>query len=193
MYFSKFTKFVFLSIALTLQARAGPSFPKVTAGDFELIHAATTVSSRSVTDNIPTIGPFVPTAANLIFNTTVPQGGTANIGWIFPSVGNNILAEFDGFAKNITILFTPRATSSWIGPFGPGVNSTDGFCGIYPGYFLEGFLPTSVLGTYQGRWIVEYGESTRPHAPVDPMSGCGPEPFDSKTVEFVRTWEVVAA
>jgi hypothetical protein len=28
---------------------------------------------------------------------------------------------------------------------------------------------------------------------VDPESGCGPEPFDMKTVEFVRTWEVVEA
>ena len=46
---------------------------------------------------------------------------------------------------------------------------------------------------YTGRWNVEFGQSTQPDAPIDPSSGCGPEPFDIMTVEFVRTWEVVPA
>ncbi|KAJ7906450.1 hypothetical protein B0H13DRAFT_1880606 [Mycena leptocephala] len=74
---------------------------------------------------------------------------------------------------------------------GPG--GGDGFCGFFPGFGLAGVLDSSVLGTYTGRWIVEFGESTQPYAPVDPESGCGPEPFNMKTVEFVRTWEVVEA
>jgi hypothetical protein len=46
---------------------------------------------------------------------------------------------------------------------------------------------------YKARWSVEFGKSTQSDAPVDPNSGCGPEPFDSTTVEFERFWEVVEA
>jgi hypothetical protein len=45
---------------------------------------------------------------------------------------------------------------------------------------------------YKGRWVVEFGQSTQPDAPVRD-GGCGPDPFDSTTVEFERSWEVVAA
>ncbi|KAJ7237043.1 hypothetical protein B0H12DRAFT_1238355 [Mycena haematopus] len=194
MYFSKFTKFVFLSTALALQACAAAPFPQVTAGDFELIHATTAVPNRLLaSEDTPTIGPFVPSAANLIVNATVPQGVPADLGWIFASVGNNSdTAAFDGFAKNITILYTPPGGVEHLA-FGPGIGNADGFCGIFPGFWLKGALDSSVLGTYTGRWLVEFGESTQPDAPVNPNSGCGPEPFNSTTVEFVRTWEVVAA
>ncbi len=47
--------------------------------------------------------------------------------------------------------------------------------------------------SYTGRWVVEFGESTHPGAPVYPESGCGPEPFNIKTEEFVERWEVVYA
>jgi hypothetical protein len=45
---------------------------------------------------------------NLIVNPPATQGGFGTLGWIFPSegdrTGHNV---FDGFAKNITILYTP--------------------------------------------------------------------------------------
>ncbi|KAJ7915231.1 hypothetical protein B0H13DRAFT_1872324 [Mycena leptocephala] len=62
-----------------------------------------------------------------------------------------------------------------------GPSGGDGFCGFFPGFGLAGVLDSSVLGTYTGRWIVEFGESTQPYAPVDPESGCGPEPFNMTT------------
>jgi hypothetical protein len=109
MHFSNFTKFVLLATSLALQACAGPSFPKVTAGNFELIQSTTAAPSRlRANADIPTVGPFVPSADNLIVNSTVPQGGFAGLGWAFPSVGNiSGSAVFDGFAKNITVLYTP--------------------------------------------------------------------------------------
>ncbi|KAJ7704038.1 hypothetical protein B0H17DRAFT_1326743 [Mycena rosella] len=198
MHFSNFTKIVLLSISLALQVRAGPSFPKVNAGDFELIQATTTAPSRLLANaDIPTVGPFVPSADNLIVNTTVPQGEFADLGWIFASVGDNTdPAVFDGFAKNITVLYTPPGgVEQFVFGIitGPEIAGGDGFCGFFPGFWIEGVLDSSDLGTYTGRWIVEFGESTQPDAPVDPDSGCGPEPFNITTVEFVRTWEVVEA
>ncbi|KAJ7440992.1 hypothetical protein FB451DRAFT_1299465, partial [Mycena latifolia] len=162
----------FLSTSLALQARAGPSFPKVNAGDFELIQATTAAPRRLLANvDIPTVPPFVPSADNLIVNTTVPQGEFADLGWIFPSVGDNtdprvrwVLQTIDSGPE------TPQ-------PVGVG------FCGFFPGFWIEGVLDSSVLGTYTGRWIVEFGESTQPDAP----------PFNITTVEFVRTWEVVEA
>ncbi|KAJ7834744.1 hypothetical protein B0H13DRAFT_2369713 [Mycena leptocephala] len=50
MHFSNFTKFVLLSTSVALQARAGLSFPKVTAGEFGLIQT-TTVSPSSMLAN----------------------------------------------------------------------------------------------------------------------------------------------
>ncbi|KAJ6529806.1 hypothetical protein B0H19DRAFT_1082914 [Mycena capillaripes] len=54
-------------------------------------------------------------------------------------------------------------------------------------------LDTGPSLSYTGRWVVDYGGSTQPDAPVDPDSGCGPAPFSLTTVEFVKTWEVVEA
>ncbi|KAJ6540719.1 hypothetical protein B0H19DRAFT_1078120 [Mycena capillaripes] len=195
MHFSDFTKIVLLSTALALQARAGPS-PKITAGDFELIQGTPAAPSRLLANaDLPTVGPFIPSAANLIVNTTVSQGEIADLGWIFASVGDNTdPAVFDGFAKNISVFYTPPGDVEHIAN-GPDIAPPggEGFCGFFPGFFLEALLDSSVLGTYTGRWIVEFGESTQPYAPIDPDSGCGPEPFNSKTVEFMRTWEVVEA
>ncbi|KAJ7930931.1 hypothetical protein B0H13DRAFT_2309238 [Mycena leptocephala] len=194
MHFSNFTKFVLLTTSLALQVCAGASFPKVTAGDFELIQSTTAAPSRlRANADIPTVGPFVPSADNLIVNTTVPQGEFAGLGWAFPSVGNiSGSAVFDGFAKNITVLYTPPGGVEHIAT-GPAIDAGDAFCGFVPRFAVEGVLDSSVLGTYTGRWIVKFGESTQPDAPVDPGSGCGPEPFNITTVEFVRTWEVVEA
>ncbi|KAJ7028220.1 hypothetical protein C8F04DRAFT_1291378 [Mycena alexandri] len=195
MHFSNFTKIVFLSTSLALQARAGPSF-KVNAGDFELIQASTAAPSRLLTNaDTPTVGPFVPSAYNLIVNTTVPQGEFADLGWRFAPVGDNTdPAVFDGFAKNISVFYTPPGGVEHI-ENGPDIGPPGGpgFCGFFPGFWIEGVLDSSILGTYTGRWLVEFGESIQPYAPVDPDSGCGPEPFNNKTVEFVRTWEVVEA
>ncbi len=107
MHFSYFSKIVLLSISLALQAHAGPSVPKVIAGDFELIQTTVPSSRLLANAKIPTVGPFVPSEANLIVNTTVPQGEFADLGWVFPSVGNDTEPVFDGFAKNISVFFTP--------------------------------------------------------------------------------------
>ncbi|KAJ7111043.1 hypothetical protein C8R44DRAFT_799845 [Mycena epipterygia] len=200
MHFRNFTKIVLLSTALALQARARHSFPNVNAGDFELIQTTTAAPSRLLANvDIPTVPPFVPSAHNLIVNTTVHQGEPALLGWIFPSVGNNTdPAVFDGSSINVTVLYTPPGGVEQAvfgidsGPETPQPVGV-GFCGFFPGFFIAAVLNSSVLGTYTGRWIVEFGESTQPYAPVDPNSGCGPEPFNIKTVEFVRKWKVVEA
>ncbi|KAJ7333937.1 hypothetical protein DFH08DRAFT_879805 [Mycena albidolilacea] len=200
MHFRNFVNLVLLSTALSVQARASPSFPKVTAGDFQLIHTITAAPSRLLANaDIPTVPPFVPSADNLIVNTTVPQGEFANLGFIFPSVGDNTNpAVFDGSSINVTVLYTPPGgVETFVFGIDSGPETPQpvgvGFCGFFPAFFVEGVLDSSVLGTYTGRWIVEFGESTQPDAPVDPNSGCGPEPFNITTVEFVRTWEVVEA
>ncbi|KAF7342592.1 Protein disulfide isomerase [Mycena sanguinolenta] len=198
---SNFTKFVLLSTTLALHARAGPSpAPLPATGDSEPV--------------VPTVPFFVPTAANLIFNTTVPQGVNATLGWVSNNVGDDSNpVAFDGSQKkHHCVVHAPGRcrgvrlevcpiervlclsdcvhacpTSIGVGP-GP-----DGFCGIFPGFVLKESIDSSVLGTYTGRWVIEYGQSTRPDAPVGPESGCGPLPFNMTTTEFVRTWEVVAA
>ncbi|KAF8162186.1 hypothetical protein K438DRAFT_1858943 [Mycena galopus ATCC 62051] len=199
MHFSNFTKIAVLSTALVLQARGGLSFPRVTAGDFEIIQTTTVASSHGLlaSVDIPTVPPLVPSTYDLIVNTTVPQGEFAQLGWVFPTVGNNS-AVFDGSSINVTVFYTPPggveefvlgiASGPDIAPPG-GV----GFCGFLPGFGLAAVLNATDLGTSTGRWVVEFGQSTQPDAPVDPTSGCGPEPFNSTTVEFVRTWEVVPA
>ncbi|KAJ6452475.1 hypothetical protein C8R45DRAFT_1083404 [Mycena sanguinolenta] len=193
MSFSYFSKIVLLFTALALQAWAAS--PQITKGDFKLIqvNSAAVPTPLVTADDTPTIGPFVPTAANLIVNTTVPQGVDAEIGWIFNSVGDNSdPAAFDGSFKNITVFYTPPGG---VEQFVFGIESgpdTD-FCGIFPGFDLAGVIDSSVLGTYYGRWMVDFGQSTQPDAPVDPTSGCGPLPFNITTVEFSRTWEVAAA
>ncbi|KAJ6492096.1 hypothetical protein C8R45DRAFT_990393, partial [Mycena sanguinolenta] len=132
MYFRTFAKIILLSTVFALEASAGPS-------------------SRTA-DNIPTTGPFVPTAANIISNTTVPLGEAAVFGWVYDSVPNvpESSPVFDGFAKNISAWFTPPGgkellifTNIVVGPF-----SSD-FCGIYSGSSVVGFLPSQVLGTYE--------------------------------------------
>ncbi|KAJ6468808.1 hypothetical protein C8R45DRAFT_1105454 [Mycena sanguinolenta] len=65
--------------------------------------------------------------------------------------------------------------------------------GFPSGSFTEAVIPSDVLGTYAGRWLVEYGQSTQPDAPGDPDSGCGLLPFTTMKKEFGRTWEVVRA
>jgi hypothetical protein len=109
MHFKTLAKVVLLSTALALQTGATPSFPKVIAGDFEIIQTAAVAPSRLLANvDIPTIPPFVPSADNLIVNTTVPEGTPALLGWIFPSVGNNSdPAVFNGQSMNVTVFFTP--------------------------------------------------------------------------------------
>ncbi|KAF7340567.1 hypothetical protein MSAN_02128200 [Mycena sanguinolenta] len=142
----------------------------------------------------PTTDPFYPTAANLVFNTTVPQGVRAVLGWtdtIIPGIppSTNV---FDGSARNLTMFYTPPGgVETYRGGFFNGPR-TD-FCGVTPGATFMAYIDSSVLGTYTGRWVVEFGQSTDPDAPVDPKTGCGPLPFTTNGVEFVRTWEVVAA
>ncbi|KAJ7915187.1 hypothetical protein B0H13DRAFT_1872280 [Mycena leptocephala] len=141
-----FAKLVLLSTSLAPQACAGPSFPKVTAGAFKLIQATTAVPGRLST------------------NADFPTGDFADLGWIFASVGDDTEPfVYDGFAKNITVLYTSPGGVEHI-ESGPGIGGGDGFCGFFPGFWIEGVLDSSVLGTYTGRWIAEFGESTQPYA-----------------------------
>lgn len=77
-------------------------------GGFGLIQDLTAALTRLRPHTPPTVGPFVPSADNLIANTPATQGEFGTLGWIFPSEGGNTGHNvFDGFAKNITILYTP--------------------------------------------------------------------------------------
>ncbi|KAJ7747923.1 hypothetical protein DFH07DRAFT_830574 [Mycena maculata] len=195
MHFSPFTKIVLLCTSLAFQAHARPWFPTVAAGDFGLIQGLTAALARlrANTNTPPTVGPFVPSADNLIVNTPATQGEFGTLGWTFPSEGREIGRNvFDGFAKNITVLYTPPDGVERL-LIGLLSGPDQGLCGFAPGSSASGVLDSSVLGTYTGRWIVAFGQSTQPDAPVDPATGCGPVPFNITTVEFVRTWEVVAA
>ncbi|KAF7341650.1 hypothetical protein MSAN_02063000 [Mycena sanguinolenta] len=170
MHFTNFGKSLLFSITLAVQALA------------------------TADGVVPVTGFFVPKPSNLIFNTTLPQGVNATLGWLFDSVGDNSNPiAFDGSQKNITILYTPPGgVETFVLNFnvGPGPN---GFCGTFPGTTLQEPIDSSVLGTYTGRWLIDWGHSTQPDAPTDPESGCGPLPFTMNNTEFVRTWEVVAA
>ncbi|KAJ7617338.1 hypothetical protein FB45DRAFT_1034630 [Roridomyces roridus] len=194
MYFSNLAKLAVLAASLALQVCAALPAPKITVGDFEVVQGKSPVSIVHRRQTPPTVGPFVPTAANLIFNTTVPQGTFADLGWKFNDVGDDSdPAVFDGFAKNISVFYTPPGEEE---QFIFGIESgfdPETFCGFFPGDFAEGVLPSNTLGTYKGRWTVEFGTSADPSAPVDPQSGCGPQPFDIQFKEFKRTWEVVPA
>ncbi|KAJ7196244.1 hypothetical protein GGX14DRAFT_473830, partial [Mycena pura] len=185
------TKIAFLGTALALPAPATPSFPQVIAGAYELAQAIVAPSRLWANVATPTVPPFVPSAENLIVNTTVPQGERAHLGWTFPSMGYSPGTDVhDGSAINVTMYYTaPGNVERPIFGFFSGPRT--GFCGFTAGSAGWAFLDSSVIGTYTGRWNVEFGQSTQPDAPVDPRSGCGPEPFNITTMEFVRTWEVV--
>ncbi|KAJ7276606.1 hypothetical protein C8J57DRAFT_1223346 [Mycena rebaudengoi] len=167
--------------------------PKVISGDFEIQSSATPSRISPIGTSAQTsIAPFPPTAENLIFNTTVPQGEPALLGWIFSGTFDGSIV-FDRFARNITVFYTPPAGTEQFVFSLFNIPPDIGFCGFFPGVFFAGILDSNDLGTYNARWIVEFGQSTQPDVPVDPHSGCGPVPFDSTTVEFERSWEVVEA
>ncbi|KAJ6479101.1 hypothetical protein C8R45DRAFT_1156718, partial [Mycena sanguinolenta] len=163
--------------------------PRITKGDVGVIQGRAAAPS-ALPATTPTTGPFVSTEANLIVNTTVPEGTDTNVGWMFDTVEGAPppTPVFDGSAYNISTFYTPPGgvEEIWTGP-----DSTD-FCGIWSGFWIAGVIDSSVLGTYAARWTIQYGQSTQPDAPVDPTSGCGPDPFNMTTVEFTGNWEVVA-
>ncbi|KAJ7276605.1 hypothetical protein C8J57DRAFT_1466103 [Mycena rebaudengoi] len=176
-------------------SRTGSFIPKIISnGKFEIKTIAPPGGiSRIVTSAQTSIAAWVPTAANLIVTTgTVFQGELAKVGWIWEGIPDGSVL-FDGFEKNITAFYTPPGGTEevlWSTSVGPDTN----LCGIFPGFGFSVALDSNDLGTYKARWIVEFGQSTQPDAPVDPNSGCGPEPFDSTTVDsFERYWEVVEA
>ncbi|KAJ7605204.1 hypothetical protein FB45DRAFT_1042652 [Roridomyces roridus] len=144
----------------------------------------------------PTVPAFVPAQSDIVKNTTVPLGQISFLGWRFPVIAgfDDDTEVFDGTSKNITIFFTPPGgvearvvrrvpTSSAALRSPPGANS-----------FLE--IP-SLLESWapwlERRWVVNFGSSADTTAPLDPTTGCGPQPFDIQTAEFVATWEVVPA
>ncbi|KAJ7275686.1 hypothetical protein C8J57DRAFT_1223848 [Mycena rebaudengoi] len=197
--------FLILS-ALVFQVDAGSLIPKVTAADFTGVKviagdkleiqtsAAPDRISPILTSAQTSIAPWTPLAENLIVNTTVPQGETAQVGWRFSDADGAAKGDVvhDGFAKNITMFVTPPGSTEEV-LFGLEVNPDTHLCGILSGVGFWLFVDATDLGTYKARWNVEFGQSTQPDAPIDPDSGCGPLPFDSTTVEFVRYWEVVEA
>ncbi|KAJ7275826.1 hypothetical protein C8J57DRAFT_1505131 [Mycena rebaudengoi] len=155
---------------------AGSLIPKVIAGDHTGYSIPNIIASDKI--EIQSIAPpSAPSAENLIVNTTVLQGEPSFVGWIWEDIPDGSTV-FDG-------------TEIWL--FTTWVNPETGFCGISPGFGAAAVLNSNDLGTYKARWSVEFGKSTQSDAPVDPNSGCGPEPFDSTTVEFERFWEVVEA
>ncbi|KAJ6451901.1 hypothetical protein C8R45DRAFT_945935 [Mycena sanguinolenta] len=191
MYVSNFAQIFLLSTTLALRAGADPSSPLIVKGEFDLIQGSTaaTPGRLATADDIPTTGPFVPKAANLIVNTTVPQGTFADFGWIFDSVEGVTpgTAVFDGSAFNISMFYTPAGGVEIRISIITGPNIGTGFCGFSSGSFTEALIPSDVLGTYTGRWVIEYGQSTQPDAPVDPDSGCGPLPFTTMNKEFAAS------
>ncbi|KAJ7275714.1 hypothetical protein C8J57DRAFT_1311491 [Mycena rebaudengoi] len=186
--------------SFVFQVDAGSPIPKAIAGNFEItagdfeIQTFTTPGRMSPSAQTST-APFNPTAANLIVNNTVPQGTPAAFGWIFDGTLDGSIV-FDGFAKNITMLATfPGQAEEFIFGISNGPDPDDprfDFCGYISGFWAAAVIRSDDLGTYKGRWVVEFGQSTQPDAPVRD-GGCGPDPFDSTTVEFERSWEVVAA
>ncbi|KAJ6479149.1 hypothetical protein C8R45DRAFT_933927 [Mycena sanguinolenta] len=147
MHFNSLSNIVFLGVVLALQARAGPAFPHITKGDFSIIQGSTgTAAPSALLATPPTVGPFVPTAANLIVNTTVAQGVDAALGWIFDTVPG----VTDG-----SPVFDASAFNDCHWP-----DLTD-FCGFGSGFWLAGVIDSSVLGTYAARWTIDYGQSTQ--------------------------------
>ncbi|KAJ7275716.1 hypothetical protein C8J57DRAFT_1589810, partial [Mycena rebaudengoi] len=191
---SLLSSLVFQVDAATLIPKAIPGGHTITAGDFEIRTFASPSSiSPTVTSAQTSAAPWTPTAANLIFNASVPQGEQAQIGWIYPSEGDikDGTTVHDGYARDVNWFFTPPGgTEQFLGGifFGPETF----LCGVFSGFGIAAVLNVNDLGTYKARWTVEFGQSTQPDAPVD-HSGCGPQPFDNKTVEFERYWEVVEA
>ncbi|KAJ7276604.1 hypothetical protein C8J57DRAFT_1583734 [Mycena rebaudengoi] len=201
MFSRSFIALASLLSSLVFQVDAGSLIRKaidstIISGDFEIQTPATSSRISSIGASSQTsVAPFTPTAENLIVNTTVPQGEPALLGWIFSGTLDGSVV-FDGFAKNISVFYTPPGSDEKF-VFGTIVGPDDDdprldFCGFFPGDWAAGVMPSDDLGTYKARWTVEFGQSTQPDAPVSPH-GCGPQPFDSTTVEFERYWEVVAA
>ncbi|KAJ7275695.1 hypothetical protein C8J57DRAFT_225610 [Mycena rebaudengoi] len=202
MFSRNFIALASLLSSFVFQVDAGSLIPKAIAGDFTItagdFEIQTFVSPSRILPIVASAqtsaAPWTPTAENLIVNTTVPQGEPALFGWIFPSEEGieDGTAVLDGFAKIIAVFFTPPGgTEQFV--FSLSVGPDTGLCGIITGFGIAAVSDSNDLGTYNARWIVEFGQSTQPYAPVDPNSGCGPEPFDSTTVEFERSWEVVEA
>ncbi|KAJ7717500.1 hypothetical protein B0H14DRAFT_3011802, partial [Mycena olivaceomarginata] len=140
MHFSFFTNFFLLSTSLALQARAGP---------------LTAETTRAV--------PWALSEDNLLYNTTaVPQGELAVFGWGYSGTfGDPPLVT--GLAENVTMLVTPPGVYVMIFSYVTG--PTSDLCGFFPGHWAFSVVDSSVLGTYKGRWIVDYGGSTQPDAP----------------------------
>ncbi|KAJ7244095.1 hypothetical protein C8J57DRAFT_1556100 [Mycena rebaudengoi] len=204
MFSSNFIALASLLSLLVFQVDAGSLIPKaitrgytiISSDKFEIQTPATPSRISPIGTSAQTsIAPFNPTAPNLIVNTTVPQGTQAELGWIFDGIPNSGVV-FDGFAKNITVYFTaPGQDEEFIFSFSNEPSPDDprfDFCGYFPGLWLYVPIDSDVLGTYKGRWVVKFGQSTQPDAPVS-EHGCGPLPFDNTGVEFERSWEVVAA
>ncbi|KAJ7244088.1 hypothetical protein C8J57DRAFT_1243204 [Mycena rebaudengoi] len=162
----------------------------VTFGDFKIQTAATPSRISPIGTSAQTsTAPWTPTAENLIFNTTVPQGTFAALGWIFDGIydGNYVL---DGFAKNITVYYTVPgqdeepvfSLSNEPSPDDPRFD----FCGYFPGLWLYVPMDSDILGTRGG--VSSLGKApSQMHPLAWPLS------FDSTTVEFEGAWEVVAA
>ncbi|KAJ7281818.1 hypothetical protein C8J57DRAFT_1219629 [Mycena rebaudengoi] len=167
--------------------------PRVIAGDFEVQSSATPSRISPIGTSAHSIAPWAPLDENIVFNAPVPQDEFAEVGWFFDGHGaEDGTIVFDGWAKNITVYYTPPSgIEEWV--FSLWADASVGLCGIKNGLRVVIPLDSTELGTYNARWHIEFGQSTQPDEPLDEFSGCGPLPFDSTTVEFQRSWEVIAA
>ncbi|KAJ7233109.1 hypothetical protein C8J57DRAFT_170420 [Mycena rebaudengoi] len=106
--------FLVLRLLVFQVSTTATSVPELTLGDF-LVHSTLPLDyfDGTITGGQTTTVPWAPTDENLIVNITITQGEPAYVGWTFPSVegtpdGGTI---FDGFAKNITVFYTPPTGS----------------------------------------------------------------------------------
>ncbi|KAJ6479084.1 hypothetical protein C8R45DRAFT_1156647 [Mycena sanguinolenta] len=191
MHFNSLNKIVFLSTALALQARADPALSHITQGDLKILLGNTAAPDPllSTTADIPTTGPFVSTADNLIVNNTVPQGVNAALGWIDPIVAGVVPFSpvFDGSAYNVSVFYTPPGGVETVDT---GSDTTD-FCGIFSGYWVQShrlFGPWNLRGKMDHRVRAKHPARRACRF----YFGVWSDPFNTTTVEFTRNWEVVA-
>ncbi|KAJ7259648.1 hypothetical protein C8J57DRAFT_1515020 [Mycena rebaudengoi] len=170
--------------SLVFQVDAASLIPKAITGDSTIISGGFEIQTAATPSRISPIGttpqtsiaPFTPTDENLIFNTTVHQGESASLGWIFYFTldGSTV---FDGFAKTISVFFTPPGDTEKIVfsvSVGPNDDPLSDFCGFWPGYWIAGAIPSDDVGMYNARWSVEFDQSTQPDAPLSRIRAVSP-------------------
>ncbi|KAJ7834753.1 hypothetical protein B0H13DRAFT_1913949 [Mycena leptocephala] len=129
----------------------------------------------------------------------VPEGEFADLGRIFEDDTEPFV--YNGFAKNITVLYTPPAVSSSLSSVklssaliesGPEIAGSDGFCGLFPRFWIQGVLASSILGNIQADGLSSSGKAHSQMRLSILIRGAA-SAINITPVELVRTWEVVEA